>query len=208
MSKQKMFIYLFGGISLFRAILNSCFPGCFIFTYVWLLYLLHFLIIGITFLRYFPTVSAVNSAETVECIMLGNGTVTDELFDRRKYSGYSLIYSSQTGNAYSAITGEMMYTKKVKIEKNGHDTVISLVLFVIFYTIIGLYAYYILTGCLKGNINISELILHVIIKIKKLNIFSDIYPISKNLRFVYSAILLLIHKLLNYIIGGVRIVLG
>ena len=102
-----------------------------------------------------------------------------------------------------------MYTKKIVMKsKNGANTVISLALFILFYTIIGLYTYFILVELLKGNININEPFADVREKAKSFYILSKRYAVSQNLRYIYDSTLMTICRLINLIRSGFSIVFG
>lgn len=188
MSKHRLFLYLFGGISVVRLLLSWFFGNCFIFQHMWLLYLSYFFIIGIALFTNLPTVPLENRTRQMECIMLGDGTVTQEIFNRRRYRNYTLVCESDQGKAYSSNNGEMIYTKSVFMQEKDGETVVSLVIYTVLYTFIGLYIYELIAGLIAGTIDMNIPINTLKKNLETLNIMSDKYPVRENVEHILKGL--------------------
>lgn len=209
MNKHKLLIYIFGGFAIVKILLSVFFPECFILRHVWLLYFLYFLVVLFTLYELVPTVPLTDTIRKVECIMLGNGTLTNEIFDNNKYRGYSLLCRSDEGNAYSSNNGEMLYTKNVTVRTSqGDNTDLSLLLYIIFYSIIGYYVYELVMETISGNVNMDIPIGILKGKLGCFNILSSKYPIVENAKYLWSVIWKLMLKLFEMIQVGFKQIIG
>lgn len=209
MNKHKLLIYIFGGFAIVKIILSVFFPECFILRHVWLLYSFYFLVVLFTLYELVPTVPLTDTIRKVECIMLGNGTLTNEVFDNNKYRGYSLLCTSDEGNAYSSNNGEMLYTKNVTVRTNqGDNTDLSLLLYIIFYSIIGYYVYELVVEMISGNVSMDIPIGALKEKLGCFNILSSKYPIVENAKYLWGVIWDLILKLFEMIQVGYKQIIG
>lgn len=188
MNKHRMFLFLFSGISVIRVLINLFFEKCYFNQHIWLIYISYFLVIGVVLIINFPTVPLEHSVKRVECIMLGNGTLTQEIFDKRRYGGFSLICETKQGRAYSSDNGEMIYTKSVLIKDGNDDTVLSLLVYVFLYTFAGLCIYEIIEEVIQGTFDIKAPINLLNNKLKTLNILSDQYAVVKKINYAWSCI--------------------
>lgn len=190
-----MFIMVFGGITTVRLLLLNWYPDCFLFEHMWLLYLAYFLIICAVLFTMVPTVPLATTSKKVEFIMLGNGNLTNEVFDKNRYRNYRLISRTEMGNAYSSETGEMIYTKIRTVNSPGGETALSVFFFAIIYTIALLYMYEIIYGLIDGSISLDEHIRILKKNFASLNLLSDKYPIKDNLIGAFECLKVLGHNL-------------
>lgn len=198
--KHKLFLYIFSGFEIVKLLLSGFFPECFLMRHVWLLYSIYFLVALFTLFEVIPTVSLTNKIRIVERVMLGDGTLTNEVFDIHKYRNYSLLCETEDGNAYSSHNGEMLYTKIVEEGmEQGDTTEFSLFLYIIFYSIIGFYIFDLVYQIISGTINMDIPIELLKRKLNYFNIFSSKYTIVENLKYLCSVSWELIKKLFKLI---------
>lgn len=207
MNKHKMFLYLFSGISVVRVLIEIFFKNCYINRHMWLVYASYFLIIGVVLFANFPTVPLACSVKKVECIMLGDGTLTQEIFDAKKQSEFSLVCETELGRAYSSNNGEMIYTKLVKMKCENDDTVLSLFIYIFLYTLAGLCIYDIIEGVVQGTIDINIPIKLVADKLKTLNVLSSRYGVANQLNYAWECIVHVYGNFIKYFEIGVRLIM-
>ena len=207
--KHKLFLCVFCGFMIVKLLLSVYFPDCFIMKHVWLLYSLYFLVVTCTLFSMLPIVSLSEKTRIAECIMLGDGTITNEIFDNVKDNRYSLLCETTEGRAYSSSNGEMLYTKIVSIKTgNGDTTVISLVLYILFYSIICFYVYELILGLFDGTLDMDITLEIIKKKIATFNIFSSKYSVVKNLEFIWSVVIEVLANLIELVQSGYRLVKG
>lgn len=85
--KHKLFLFIFGAFSIVKWLMSIYFQNCFVMRHVWIIYLLYFVLITAVFLTRIPTVTVKQQVRIVECVMLGNGQVTNEIFNNTRYRG-------------------------------------------------------------------------------------------------------------------------
>lgn len=207
MNKHKMFLYLFSGISVIRALISVFFENCYLNQHIWLVYILYFLIIGVVLFANFPTVPLDHSDKMVECIMLGNGTLTQEVFDKRRYGGFSLVCETEQGRAYSSVNGEMIYTKSVLFKCEKDDTVLSLLVYVFLYTFIGLCIYDIIEKIIQGTFDIKTPINLLNSRLKTLNILSNQYGVAKNINYIWKCMIDVGGNLVEFLKKGFHLII-
>lgn len=208
MNKDKLFLRVFAGISVIRLLLSIYFGECFLFRHIWLVYLAYFLIIGIVIFDNYPVVPLKQKVRRRECIMLGDGTMTEEKFDRGRFPDYKLVSRSGQGMAYASWSGEMIYTRFVQVKAQGGETVFSLVTYIFFYTCVGLYSYYMIAGIVDGTIDM-EIPVHVLKEnLKTLNLLSDRYPVRNNMLQAVKCILDLWHAFCGLVSHVYQLVTG
>lgn len=188
MSKHKLFIQVFVGLSVVRLLMSLFFKNCFLLQHIWLLYLSYFVVIGIVLFANFPTVPLDQDSNKVECIMLGNGKMTQEVFYKSNYGEYNLLYESEQGKAYSSNNGEIIYTKPVHMEMKDGNTALALFVYTILYTLIGLYTYELILGIATGKINMEIPLGNLKHNMETFNLMSGKYNICENVKYIGDCI--------------------
>lgn len=155
---------------------------------VWIIYLLYFVLITAVFLTRIPTVTVKQQVRIVECVMLGNGQVTNEIFNNTRYRGYSLLCETNDGRAYSSPNGEMLYTQKVRLSTEGGDTILSLLTYILFFSVVGIGICEIVQRLFSGALNITSTFNLLKQRMGSFNIFSESYPVRENLEGFWNVI--------------------
>jgi len=120
--------------------------------------------------------------------MLGNGQVTNEIFNNTRYRGYSLLCETNDGRAYSSPNGEMLYTQKVRLSTEGGDTILSLLTYILFFSVVGIGICEIVQRLFSGALNITSTFNLLKQRMGSFNIFSESYPVRENLEGFWNVI--------------------
>ena len=186
--KHKLFLFIFGAFSIVKWLMSIYFQNCFVMKHVWIIYLLYFVLITAVFLTRIPTVTVKQQVRIVECVMLGNGQVTNEIFNNTRYRGYSLLCETNDGRAYSSPNGEMLYTQKVRLSTEGGDTILSLLTYILFFSVVGIGICEIVQRLFSGALNITSTFNLLKQRMGSFNIFSESYPVRENLEEFWNVI--------------------
>ena len=174
--KHKLFLFIFGAFSIVKWLMSIYFQNCFVMRHVWIIYLLYFVLITAVFLTRIPTVTVKQQVRIVECVMLGNG------------QGYSLLCETNDGRAYSSPNGEMLYTQKVRLSTEGGDTILSLLTYILFFSVVGIGICEIVQRLFSGALNITSTFNLLKQRMGSFNIFSESYPVRENLEGFWNVI--------------------
>lgn len=114
--------------------------------------------------------------------------VTNEIFNNTRYRGYSLLCETNDGRAYSSPNGEMLYTPKVRLSTEGGDTILSLLTYILFFSVVGIGICEIVQRLFSGALNITSTFNLLKQRMGSFNIFSESYPVRENLEEFWNVI--------------------